>query len=630
MADVNKEIGVRIDVITEDVDAANKRIAALDEHIKKLQADIETMRKRGKKSGDEMAAGFKAAQAQAQALPGPIGRVADALSNISNGAGAFSKSLGSLRGAIASTGILALAVALGSLYAYFTESEKGARQFRVALGYLNGITETFMNVLEKMGETLINAFRNPLQGIKDLGNALVNFLSNPTKVIGDVGRELSEVSKAAKENAKAFAELARAQNELKRTERELTVARAESNKTIAEARLIADDTNKSIDERIKAVRLAGKIESEVAAEEQKIAQQRLAAIQQQIKLDGDKEDLLDQEAAAKARIIELERENIMRRKRLQSEELGLLREAEAEKKALADAEAARLKEAEAEKKKLADAELARMKELADERQRLFEQEQALLKSNLAALTDARIEAMEDGWQKELAATTLEFERKIAQIQGNGQIEAELRAQLADNMNDKLAAINKKWLDQNLAQTRANNDKILADEERLRAARLNMAQATGGGLIAIGKVVSAAMADNAEVAKGIATAEVWINAATATASAISKAVQSSATPYDMIANIAVAVATVAGAIASTISILDKAQIPGGAGGSVGAMPSFTSSAPTAAPVSTNVTQLGNTQQAELQTIQAYVVETQITGTQSNIGQIYEQATFGLGG
>ena len=612
MADVNKEIGIRIDVITEDVQAAQKRISDLEEHISKLTGDLEGMRKKGKKGSDEMAAGFKGLEAQASALPGPIGRVADALSNISNGAGAFSKSLGSLRGAIASTGILALAVALGSLYVYFTESEKGARQFRVALGYLNGITETFMNVLEKMGETLINAFRNPLQAIKDLGNALVNFFTNPTKVLGDIGRALSDIGKAAKENAEAFAELARAQNELKRAERELTVARAESNKTIAEARLIADDTNKSIDERIKAVRLAGKIESEVAAEEQKIAQQRLAAIQQEIKLDGDKEDLLDQETAAKVRIIDLERENIEKRKRLQSEELGLLREAEAQKKALAEAEA------------------ARMKELAAERQRLFEQEQALLKSNLTALTDARIAAMDDEWQKELAQTQLNFERKIVAIQGNGEIEAELRTQLEENMGAELAAINKKWLEKNLAETRAANDKKLAEEEKLKAARLNMAQATGGHLIAIGKVVSAAMADNAEVAKGIAVAEVWINAATATASAISKAVQSSATPYDMIANIAVAVGTVASAIASTISLLDKANIPGGSGGSVGAMPSFQSTAPSAQPVATNVTGLVNTQQAELQPIQAFVVETQMTGSQSNVAQIYSQATFGLDG
>lgn len=609
MADVNKEIGVRIEV---EVAPAQQATDQLEKKIERVGNSAKQAGTKAKTASNEMAAGFKAVQAQAQALPGPIGQVATALGNVREGVGGFTKSLGSLKGALASTGILALALALGSLYAYFTESEKGARQFRVALGYLSGITETFMNILQKMGETLINAFRNPLQAVKDLGNAIVNFFTNPTKVLGDIGRALSDIGKQARENAEAFAELARAQNDLKRSERELTVARAESNKTIAEARLIADDTNKAISERIRAVRLAGKIEADVAAQEQELARQRLATIQQEIKLDGDKEDLLEAEAAAKARIIDLERENIMRRKRLQSEELGLLREAESAKKAISDAEAARLKA------------------LADERQRLFEAEQAQLKTNIALLTDARIAAMEEGWQKELAATTLEFERKIAQIQGNGQVELELRRQLEENMGAELAAINLKWLEKGLSDSRAMTQKQLEDEQRLKAARMNMANQTGNALIGIGKLVSAAMADNAEVAKGIAVAEVWINAATATAAAISKAVESSVTPYDMVANIATAVATVAGAIASTITILDKADIPGGAGGSVGAMPSFTSSAPTAAPVSTNVTQLGNTQQAELQTIQAYVVETQITGTQSNIGQIYEQATFGLGG
>jgi hypothetical protein len=48
-----------------------------------------------------------------------------------------------------------------------------------------------------------------------------------------------------------------------------------------------------------------------------------------------------------------------------------------------------------------------------------------------------------------------------------------------------------------------------------------------------------------------------------------------------------------------------------------------------PVTTNTTQLGNTEQAELMPIQAFVVETQITGSQNNVNQIESQATFGGG-
>jgi len=610
MADVNKEIGLRIDI---EVGKLNDQIGGVEAKILGLQEQIDKMRKGSKNTTSEMAAGFKSVEAQASALPGPIGQVANALGSVREGVSAFGGSLKSLRGAIASTGILALAVALASLYAYFTESEKGAQQFRVALGYLKGAFEAIVNVGEKIGETLVNAFRNPLQALKDLGNGIMFFLTNPTKAIGDIGRAIADIGKEARESANAFAEVARQLNALKVAERELNVERAMANKTIAEARLIADDINRSVDERIKAIRKAGAVESEVAAEEMRIAEARLAVIEQRLKVEGREESILDEQAQARARIYELERENIMRRKRLQTEEISLLREAAASKKASDEAEAERLKA------------------LAAEREKAWADEQARYKAHLTTLSDLKVENIESDEERERQAEILAFERKIAAIQGQGEMEMAIREQMQIALHNKLQAIDTKYRAQEEAASDAAVKEEIRRAEELAQARMNAAQQSGNTLIGIGKIVTAAMADNAEVAKGIATAEVWINAATATAAAISKAVQSSATPYDMIANIAVAVGTVAGAIASTIEILNKADIPGGGGGAaIGNMPSFTASAPQGAAVSTNVTGLVNTQQAELQPIQAFVVETAMTGTQSNIEQIYGQATFGLGG
>jgi hypothetical protein len=609
MADVNKEIGLRINIETAPTNAAD----TINAKVEKIGTSAQTAGKKAKAATSEMAAGFKSVEAQASALPGPIGQVANALGSVREGVSAFGGSLKSLRGAIASTGILALAVALASLYAYFTESEKGAQQFRVALGYLKGAFEAIVNVGEKIGETLVNAFRNPLQALKDLGNGIMSFLTNPTKAIGDIGRAIADIGKEARESANAFAEVARQLNALKVAERELNVERAMANKTIAEARLIADDINRSVDERIKAIRKAGAVESEVAAEEMRIAEARLAVIEQRLKVEGREESILDEQAQARARIYELERENIMRRKRLQTEEISLLREAAASKKASDEAEAERLKA------------------LAAEREKLWADEQARYKAHLTTLSDLKVENIESEEERERQAEILAFERKIAVIQGQGEMEMAIREQMQIALHNKLQAIDTKYRAQEKAATDLAAKQEIATAQMVAQAKWSAAQQSGNALIGIGKIVTAAMADNAEVAKGIATAEVWINAATATASAISKAVQSSVTPYDMIANIAVAVGTVAGAIASTIEILNKADIPGGGGGAaIGNMPSFTASAPQGAAVSTNVTGLVNTQQAELQPIQAFVVETAMTGTQSNIEQIYGQATFGLGG
>lgn len=657
MADVNKEIGLRIDI---EVGKLNDQIGGVEAKILGLQQEIDKMRKGSKNTTSEMAAGFKAIEAQASALPGPIGQVANALGSVREGVVAFSVSLKSLRGALIATGIGAFAVILGSLYEYFTGSERGAKQFRVALAFLEGSFETLANLLEKIAINLINLFTEPQQTLKEFAGGIKTYvIDNFNKILGGAGtlgkalkqlfardfagalstakdgvKELGDgflslnpltayawnAAKAVKaigieayDSANAFAALEARMNAIKVAERELTIERARSNKTIAEARLIADDATRSIEERIAAVRRAGALEEEVAAKEQKIANNRLKVLEDERNAGKEEEKQIEAIAAAQVRVYELERETIMRRKRLQSEEIALLREAAAVKKATNAEEAERLKA------------------LAAEREKLWADEQAKYKAHLTMLSDLKVENIESEEEREIQAEILAFERKIAAIQGQGEMEMAIREQMQIALHNKLQAIDTKYRAQEKAATDAAAKQEIATAQMVAQAKWSAAQQSGNALIGIGRLVTTAMADNAEVAKGIATAEVWINAATATASAISKAVQSSVTPYDMIANIAVAVGTVAGAIASTIEILNQADIPGGGGGAaIGNMPSFTASAPQGAAVSTNVTGLVNTQQAELQPIQAFVVETAMTGTQSNIEQIYGQATFGLGG
>jgi hypothetical protein len=55
-----------------------------------------------------------------------------------------------------------------------------------------------------------------------------------------------------------------------------------------------------------------------------------------------------------------------------------------------------------------------------------------------------------------------------------------------------------------------------------------------------------------------------------------------------------------------------------------------SAPSIDSVATNTTDLGNAQGAQLAPIQAFVVETEMTGNQQNISQIENQVTFGIDG
>ena len=663
MADVERTVGIRIEVTEAGkTQVANEHLEQMNKHLEAISANTKKVGKGVKEESDKMAAGFKSVEAQASALPGPIGNVATALGSVREGVGAFSGSLKTLRGALIATGIGAFAIVLASLYEYFTGSEKGAQKFRVAMGFLEGSFEAVVTLLEKIAINLINLFTEPQKTLKEFASGIKTYvIDNFNKILngagtlgkslkllfaGDFAGAMDAAKSGAKElgdgflslnpataiaynvakgvkamgeeaytSAQAFAELAARMNDIEVAERELTVQRAQSNKTIATARLISNDVTRSTEERIAALKRAGALEEEVAAQEQKIAKDRLKVLEDG--LQAGKEDEAQKKLIAEAtvRVLELETASIGRRKELKSQELGLLREAEAAKKALKDAELARIKE-------LEEANMAYMDMLFKRFQQGIEQDAAdaaHMRQVTQETEDARIAIIEDAQLREEMTVIAAFERKMATITGQSEYEANLRKALTDKMNYDLTQIEKRYAAEQVKTA-----------EQVRDAKLNAAQAAGNGLISVAKVVSAAMADNAEVSKAIATAEVWINAATATAAAISKAVQSSATPYDMIANIATAVATVAGAIASTVEILNKADIPGGGGGSVGAMPSFSSSAPQVPQVATNVTGLVNTQSAELQPIQAFVVETQMTGTQSNVAQIYSQATFGLGG
>ena len=127
-------------------------------------------------------------------------------------------------------------------------------------------------------------------------------------------------------------------------------------------------------------------------------------------------------------------------------------------------------------------------------------------------------------------------------------------------------------------------------------------------------------------KVLAVAQIAIDTGVAISGAIAQA-QSLPFPGN-IAAIATGIAAVISGISSAVSALNSASVPGGGSATVPTTPSISAAAPSFNPVTTNTTELGNTEQAELAPIQAFVVETQLTGSQVNINQIEGQATFGV--
>lgn len=632
MAETKKVI---VDIIvntsdaTEGFDTVQKELDDTTKRVKTLKTETD-------KTSKSMGQGFTAGANAAALIPGPIGQAATAVGGLKTAFDAVRASLVGVRIALVATGIGAFVVIVGTLVAYFSNTEKGAQSLRVAMAGLGAIVSNLVDAWLGLAKATYAFWTFDFKGAaKNLTQAL------DSATIGLVNN-----TAAAVKNSKAL-------NDVKVAEDDLAIARAKANMKITEARLIADDLTKSTEERIEAVKRAAVIEREVAAEELRIAKIKALALREgvQNKVDASEEERDIADAAA-ARVYELANETLRREKRLGSEIQSLKNEQATKDK---EADAARL----AEIKSKNEAELALTKKLAEEKEAALKAsyENELRLAQEAAdgkiLTDEYLAERRAVTQEEILA--LEIERALAAE--NEKFNAVMEALFAQDAtkaeyeeaqmlfeqeqmvirNDLTAAFNEKKLadavknaDDIAAAEKAAAEKSLAATQKINAARISAATNVAGALGAIGRLMQQQGQENTAAAKTLAVAEIAISTAVAIAGAIKTATQGSATPWDMIAGIAAGIAAVVAGIASATAILDTADVPGpsaagiasGAGAGATAAPSFS-------PVTTNTTQLGNTQQAELAPVQAYVVETQITGSQANINQIESQSTFGGG-
>jgi len=74
--------------------------------------------------------------------------------------------------------IVAIGAAVGALSSYFKNSIDGANNFNKAMSYIRGTTEKLKERFIDFGRKIVEGFKNPKQGIKDLGEGIKNNLVN--------------------------------------------------------------------------------------------------------------------------------------------------------------------------------------------------------------------------------------------------------------------------------------------------------------------------------------------------------------------------------------------------------------------------------------------------------------------
>jgi hypothetical protein len=551
-----------------------------------------------------------------------------------------------LKGAIIATGLGALLIAVTSLVAYFTKTERGAKQLRVIMSTLGAVVGKLTDVVIALGENLFNIFTNPKEALVSFAKALreniINRLTGMLELLPALGKavgllfkgefkaagkvaadavgkvtlgveSVTEVTKKAVTSVSNFTKgLGDAAKEGKRVadelnavtvaERELITQRAEANKKIAEARLIADDLTKSTEERMAAIKLAAKLEEEVAEKELQTQKRKTAALQAQADISESDEATLNEIAENQARLSELEQASIQRKKRLGMEVQALNAEIKGQTKSTEALATAEQKQSEARQKQTEE-------QIKREQELVAMQEKALSDFNVkqGELLDQAFQILQSDQEREINA----IRDKYFAILQLDELSAQDRVAIEEKQQAEITEISRKY-----AKVQQDIDKATADA-KAAALTQNIDNIQG----ALGSLF--------QNSKAVATANVLVDSAQA-AVGIFKSSTSLPEPAASI-NRGIQLAALAASAAASIRNINRAE-PTAAATSAPSTPS-TPTVQSQAPQFNVVGQGGINQLAQSiggqfsQPVRAYVVGGEVTTAQQLERQRVRTATFG---
>jgi hypothetical protein len=366
-------------------------MAKKDEAVVEVKADTSQLDQAFEKAENAVKDLGKAGEESIGLLDSATGGFASRLVKARAGITEVIKGLSLTKVALISTGLGAFVVVLGSLIAYFTQTKRGSELLAQGMAALKGVFGVLTDTVSKLGEMIVNAFRSPKQAITDFANTLkqyvtdkINgildsfgllgdaikklfagdvsgalesggkaaqkFIENATpmgdivKVAGALADGFGDVASAAADAAAKAAELEKAQQRLADLQRETLVETAKERAAIKELNLIAEDTTKGINERIRAAERAGAKERELFNRRKKEADEALRIRREQNALSESTAEDLQAEAELEAEVYNLQAESLELQTTLQNKLNALraegIRKAEEEKKAIEDAIAA--------------------------------------------------------------------------------------------------------------------------------------------------------------------------------------------------------------------------------------------------------------------------------------------------
>ena len=604
------------------------------------------------------------------------GGVISGLQGMTKSVGSATKGLNLMKVAIIGTGIGALLIAILALGKAFTSSEEGQNQFNKLMGVIGATVGVFTDRLAALGRGLISLFTDPIETLKGFGNSIQEFVMDKIDLaiesLGFMGSAISklfsgdfsgalddagkgivglnralnpaviatealvnstkELIKEITEEGKIAGQIADQRAQADKLDRQIVVDRAKANKERADLLNKAVDKEKfSLQERIDFLQEAGRLEDEITAKEIEAAQLRLdAKIAENALGDSTKEDL-EEEAALKAELINLETAKLTKAKEVTTQIIALNTEAATAAKTLADEEIANAKavqdfkdslkikdkenkfaeiEAEKEARILALEELKLSKE--EEEQMLLDIEQAF-KEKKKIIEEEEATLLAEEKEAFLASKLEEEEMSLAEQKAKDLEELQ---RLKGTEAERLAII------------KFYNDQEIAADDIKAKAELDMAKQTFA-------TVAGLLGENSKAGKAAAAAAALINTYQGiTAELATK----TATPFGIalkIANIATIASIGFKSVKDIMKTNPKATGGGGGGNPAAGTGGGAPAAPAAAsiPPAFNIVGAGSTNQLadaiggqSQQPIQTFVVANDVSTAQSLDRNIVTGATI----
>jgi len=598
----------------------------------KKEIDINVNTKGAEDSVENLSSELSGVAAQADRLTGGL------VSGFRNGVKGIKTAvtgMKSLKVAIASTGIGLLVVAIGSLVAFFTKTQRGADMLSKASKGLGAVVDVLVDRLSSLGEILVKVFSNPQKAIKDFGKlvkdniqnrimGLVELLpalgkaislalkgkfqeagktavdaaakvtlgvENLSDKVADAAESVKGLAKEISDEAKAALDLEAAQQALEDREIALIKVNAKRRASIEELRLVAEDENKTNEERADALRAAAKLQNDIADDEIAIAAERARIIRERVALGESSRDDIREQAEAEARVIELEAQRDKRLRTLQTRLNAFTKGVEENTDATDENAKAQ----------------AKLNEEIKKRDEALAAEEAKLQETLSSQYDKILEAQNDAQTNELNAVEDKYNRLIEKAAEYGFDEIELNRL----KNEEIAKVNKKYDDEDSARKK----KKAEDDKAVQEATLG---AIAGALGSLSNLAG----KDAKAGKALSAAQAVINTYLGATKALGQG---------GIAGPIAAAGVVASGLASIRQIY-ATPIPSTSGGSGGgSVPRPQISTPSIAPrfaLDTAASDLGNqiTQSLQGQPVRAYVVNQDIQNANKLDRKIKETATL----